>query len=110
MSGPVPYYQTFIDFKSNPPRPEEGITVEMIAQALVADFNAIRKHQQVCPRFQKFPRHSQGDQASPTAMEVATFIYPAMDPVAAIIQYERDVVVVAKGWFAQLWEEMVGNM
>ena len=28
-------------------------------------------------------------------------MYPKMHPVAAVIQYERDVVVVGKAWYAQ---------
>ena len=97
----VPSAQDYIRWKINPPKRSEKFTVDMIAQALIKDHMKIYDGIFLEPYFMRYPRHSQGTQATPTAVQVATYIYPKREPMAAVIQYELDVVRVAKAWYAQ---------
>lgn len=95
-------HSTFQEYKSNPLRCKDAVGVlPTMAQKLIELLHCAREALDVDACFKRLPRHSQGTKAKPTAIQLATFIYPDINHVAAVIQYERDVLVIAKAYLAQ---------
>jgi len=95
-------YSTFKEYKSNPPQCKNPAgTLPMMARKVFEFLHCAKEDLDIDGCFKRLPRHCQGKKARPTAMQLATFVYPDMHHAAAVIQYERDVLVIAKAYYAQ---------
>jgi len=95
-------YSTFKGYKNTPPRCRNPAgALPKMARKVIEFLHCAREDLDIDVSFKRFPRHSQGSGARPTAIQLATFIYPDMHHTAAVIQYERDVLVIAKAYYVQ---------
>lgn len=95
-------HSTFKEYKSNPLRCKNPVgALPKMAQKLIELLHCAGEDLDIDACFKRLPRHSQGTRAKPTAIQLAIFIYPDIHHVAAVIKYERDVLVIAKAYYAQ---------
>lgn len=95
-------YSALQEYKSKPRRYRDPASaLPWIAEKLTESLHCAREDLDIDACFKRLPRQIQGNEAKPTAMQLAVFMHPHMHPGAAVIQYEHDVLVIAKAYYVQ---------